>query len=335
VQLSDLDYDLPEAAIAQVPIEPRDAARLLVDRGPGAAPAHHCVRDLPDLLEPGDLLVVNDTRVLPARLRLQRASGGAVEVLLLEALDDTARRWEALVRPGRKLRVGEEIRSGDLVVRVGARRSDGTRAVELCTDDPWSALDRHGEVPLPPYLTQGIADPERYQTVYARRAASAAAPTAGLHLTTEVLDRLAGRGIGLARVELVVGIDTFRPVTEDDPTTHRMHTEAYAVPAETMEACRRARRVVAVGTTSARALESAAARQQLVGRTDLFIHPPYDWKVVDLLLTNFHLPRTTLLLMIGALVGPRWRRLYETALAERYRFLSFGDAMLLQRGVGP
>ncbi|MFM7534745.1 MAG: tRNA preQ1(34) S-adenosylmethionine ribosyltransferase-isomerase QueA [Acidimicrobiales bacterium] len=335
MQLSDLDYDLPEAAIAQVPIEPRDAARLLVDRGPGAVPAHHGVRDLPDLLEPGDLLVVNDTRVLPARLRLQRASGGAVEVLLLEALDDTARRWEALVRPGRKLREGEEIRSGDLIVRVGPRRSDGTRAVELCTDDPWGALARHGEVPLPPYLTQGIADPERYQTVYARRPASAAAPTAGLHLTAEVLDRLAARGVGLARVELVVGIDTFRPVTEDDPTTHRMHTESYAVPAETMEACRRARRVVAVGTTSARALESAAARQELVGRTDLFIHPPYDWKVVDLLLTNFHLPRTTLLLMIGALVGPRWRRLYETALAERYRFLSFGDAMLLQRGVGP
>ncbi len=334
MQLSDLDYDLPASAIAQVPVEPRDAARLLVDGGPGADPGHRHVRDLPDLLGPGDLLVVNDTRVLPARLRLHRATGGAVEVLLLEALDDTARRWEALVRPGRKLRVGEEVGVDDLLVRIGPLRADATREVELLTPDPWDALVRHGEVPLPPYLTERLDDPERYQTVYARRPASAAAPTAGLHLTTGVLDRLAARGVGLARVELVVGLDTFRPVTEDDPTTHRMHTESYAVSAETMEACRRARRVVAVGTTSVRALESAAARGELAGRTDLFIHPPYDWKVVDLMLTNFHLPRTTLLLMIGAFVGPRWRRLYETAIADGYRMLSFGDAMLLQRGEG-
>jgi S-adenosylmethionine:tRNA ribosyltransferase-isomerase len=334
--MADFDYELPDRAIAQTPIEPRDAARLLVDRGSGE-PEHRSVRELPDLLVPGDLVVVNDTRVLPARLRLRRSTGGAVEVLLLEQLDDTGHRWEALVRPSRKVRVGERVEAGSLTVEVGAARADDTREVRLLTDaDPLVALAAHGEVPLPPYITQSLGDPERYQTVYARRPASAAAPTAGLHVTPAVLDALAARGIGLARVELVVGLDTFKPVQVDDPADHHMHSEAYVVPQETVEACRATRaaggRVVAIGTTATRALESAAARGEPTGRTDLFIRRPYDWQVVDLMLTNFHLPRTTLLLMIDAFVGPRWRRLYETALAERYRFLSFGDAMLLERG---
>ena len=338
MRTSDLDYDLPVEAIAQTPVEPRDTARLLVDRGDAAAPVHQYVRDLPDLLEPGDLVVVNDTRVLPARLALRRASGGAVEVLLLERHDGDGRSWSALVRPSRKLRDGEVVTSADGTLRVvigGRADDDGVRAVELDTEgDPLAAIERHGLVPLPPYITTPLGDPGRYQTVYAARSASAAAPTAGLHLTVGVLDALVARGIGLARVELVVGLDTFRPITVDDLAAHRMHTEAYRVDPAVLERCAAAKaaggRVVAVGTTSVRALESAAARGP-TGRTDLFIRRPYEFRVVDVLLTNFHLPRTTLLAMIDAFVGARWRSLYDTALAADYRFLSFGDAMLLQR----
>ena len=340
--MNELDYDLPGDAIAQTPVEPRDAARLLVDRGAGAPVEHRHVRDLPSLLQPGDLVVVNDTRVLPARLHLRRASGGAVEVLLLEQRDAAGRTWEALVRPGRKLRAGEVVTSPDgaLAVTIGARLDDeGLRSVELATEgDPFAAIDAHGSAPLPPYITTRLDDPERYQTVYAARPASAAAPTAGLHLTQAVLDAFAGRGIGLARVELVVGLDTFRPVTVDDPAQHRMHTESYRVDPEVLARCEATRaaghRVVAIGTTTVRALESAATRGPF-GRTDLFIRRPYPFRVVDVLLTNFHLPRTTLLLMIDAFVGPRWRALYDTARTEGYRFLSFGDAMLLERADPP
>jgi S-adenosylmethionine:tRNA ribosyltransferase-isomerase len=334
VRLADFDYDLPPAAIAQHPIEPRDAARLLVDRGAGAAPDHRHVRDLPALLEPGDLVVVNDSRVIPARLRLHRHSGGAVELLLLEALDADHRRWECLVRPARRLARGEELvdDEGRTVLVMGSRTEAGdTFTVELCAADPLAAIRATGHVPLPPYITAPLDDPDRYQTVYAREPGSAAAPTAGLHLTDRVLDALGTRSIGLARLELVVGLDTFQPVSEDDPTRHRIHSERYSVPPETLEACRRAKRVVAVGTTVARALESAAATGQASGRTRLFIHCPYEWRTVDLLMTNFHLPRTTLLLMIDAFIGARWRSLYATALDEGYRFLSFGDAMLLGR----
>ncbi len=202
----------------------------------------------------------------------------------------------------------------------------------MADDDPLVMLQRHGEMPLPPYIATELEEPDRYQTVYAAEPASAAAPTAGLHFTPELLAEVAGRGVDLARVELVVGLDTFKPVSADDPTRHVMHSERYRVAADVMEQCRQARRVIAVGTTSVRALESAAALGELEGRTRLFITRPYDWNVVDLMMTNFHLPRTTLLMMIDAFVGDRWRRLYDVALAERYRFLSFGDAMLLDRG---
>jgi len=334
VRLADFDYDLPPAAIAQHPIEPRDAARLLVDRGAGASPDHRHVRDLPELLEPGDLVVVNDSRVIPARLRLHRHSGGAVEILLLEALDADHRRWECLVRPARRLARGEELvdDEGRAVLVMGSRTEAGdTFTVELCAADPLAAIRATGHVPLPPYITAPLDDPDRYQTVYARQLGSAAAPTAGLHLTNRVLDALAARSIGLARLELVVGLDTFQPVSEDDPTRHRIHSERYAVPPETLEACQSAKRVVAVGTTVARALETAAATEQASGRTRLFIHRPYEWRMVDLLMTNFHLPRTTLLLLIDAFIGARWRQLYASALDEGYRFLSFGDTMLLRR----
>lgn len=339
LQLSDFDYELPEDRIAQTPIAPRDAARLLVDQG-DMAPQHRRVRDLPELLRPDDLLVVNDTKVIPARLALRRTTGGAAEVLLLESLDETRRCWEALVRPGGKVRPGEELHTDDdetPVVRMLGRSDAGdTFHVELLTDgDPLDLLDRLGDMPLPPYIRTRLDDPDRYQTVYAAEPASAAAPTAGLHFTDELFDRLRSRGVQVATVELVVGLDTFQPISTTNPLDHPMHTERYRVPPSTIDACAAARaqggRVVAIGTTAVRALESAAARGELSGRTDLFISRGFEWQMVDVLLTNFHLPKTTLLMMIDAFVGPRWRQLYEVALREQYRFLSFGDAMLLER----
>jgi S-adenosylmethionine:tRNA ribosyltransferase-isomerase len=255
-------------------------------------------------------------------------------VLLLEPWDADRRTWEALVRPGGKLAVGEVLAAdGVPLVRMGQRTPAGdTFWVELIgDDDPVVLLDRHGEMPLPPYISERLGDPERYQTVYSREPGSAAAPTAGLHFTPELFERLASAGISIATVELVVGLDTFQPISTEDPLDHPMHTERYRVPRETAEACRGASRVIAVGTTAVRALESAARTSEPSGRTDLFIHRGFDWQVVDLMMTNFHLPKTTLLMMIDAFIGPRWRSLYEVALADDYRFLSFGDAMLLDR----
>ncbi|HEY4331404.1 MAG TPA: tRNA preQ1(34) S-adenosylmethionine ribosyltransferase-isomerase QueA [Ilumatobacteraceae bacterium] len=337
--LADFDYDLPVERIAQAPIEPRDSARLLVDQGP-AAPLHRRVTDLATLLRPGDLLVVNDSKVIPARLRLRRESGGAVEVMLLEPVvsaEGDRRVWEALVRPGGKLRRGERLftAGGVALVEMGERTDAGdTFVVTLVGDgDPLDLLAAHGEMPLPPYIHTSLHERGRYQTVYAAEPGSAAAPTAGLHFTTELLAALDAAGVGLARVELVVGLDTFQPMTAANPLDHRIHSERYRVGADVIDACHRAERVVAVGTTATRALESAATFGELEGRTRLFIHRGYEWKLVDLLMTNFHLPRTSLLVMIEAFIGPRWRRLYETALADDYRFLSFGDAMLLDRSL--
>lgn len=335
MRLDDFDYPLPPERIAQHPAEPRDSARLLVDQGAGE-PIHRHVRDLGEYLREGDLLVVNDTRVIPARLRLTRATGGAAEALLLEPLDAERRTWEAMVRPAKKMRAGEELLSGgEPLVRVLCRSEAGdTMIVELIGDgEPLTLLQQHGEMPLPPYITAPLEQPDRYQTVYANLPASAAAPTAGLHFTPALLAELNAAGVRTATVELVVGLDTFKPVSEADPRDHSMHSERYRVPVEVLQACRDARRVVAVGTTSVRALESAATLGATEGRTRIFIHSPYDWKVVDVLMTNFHLPRTTLLMMIDAFIGPRWRRLYDEALREEYRFLSFGDAMLLDRSL--
>jgi S-adenosylmethionine:tRNA ribosyltransferase-isomerase len=333
VQLADIDYQLPEQLIAQTPIEPRDSARLLVDQGL-SAPRDAVVRDLPKFLRDGDVLVVNDTKVVPARLHLSRASGGAVEVLLLEPLDDAHRTWEALLRPGRKMKPGEHLYAADgapVVVVLGRGVQGDTFRIEFVHPDPDSLIDRLGEMPLPPYITQRLSDQSRYQTVYARDAKSAAAPTAGLHFTPELLAQIRAMGIATVSVELVVGLDTFAPVTTDDPRDHVIHTESYHVPAETLAAVEAARRVVAVGTTATRALESVGATGKTSGRTELFITPGFSFQHVDVLLTNFHMPRTTLLLMICAFVGERWRQLYEHALRSEYRFLSFGDAMLLDR----
>lgn len=335
MRIDEFDYPLPDERIAQHPVEPRDSARLLVDQG-SSAPLHRYVRDLVELLRPDDLLVVNDTRVIPARVRLARGTGGAAEVLLLEPLDGERRVWEAMVRPAKKMRAGEELfAAGVPLVRVLRRSEAGdTMVVELIGEgDPLELLRLHGEMPLPPYITAPLAETERYQTVYSKEPASSAAPTAGLHFTPALLDQIRALGVQTATVELVVGLDTFKPVSVDDPREHPMHSERYYVAPEVLQACRDARRVVAVGTTSVRALESAATLGAASGRTRIFIHRPYEWKVVDVLMTNFHLPRTTLLMMIDAFVGPRWRTLYDEALREGYRFLSFGDAMLLDRSL--
>lgn len=348
------DYRLPVGAIAQQPVEPRDHARLLVDTGDGA-PLHRQVRDLPEFIEEGDVIVVNETRVIPARLRGRKSTGGAVEVLLLEeaatggvvaggvVAGGCEQDWVALVRPGARvapgtvLRVESPARVGrrsdvTLSIEVGERLDGGLRPVRLVSHgaDVTTAVARYGEVPLPPYLKAALEDSERYQTVYAAVPGSVAAPTAGLHLTSDVLDRCRARGARVVAVDLAVGLGTFRPVTAGRLVDHVMHTERYAVPAETMAACRSARRVLAIGTTTVRALESAAATGDLSGHTNLLISGDHPWQVVDLLMTNFHQPRSTLLAMIESFVGHRWRDLYALALADGYRFLSFGDAMLLR-----
>jgi S-adenosylmethionine:tRNA ribosyltransferase-isomerase len=325
------DYNLPNSAIAQQPVEPRDAARLLVDLGDRVV--HRTVRDLPDLLERGDVVVVNETRVLPARLRLTKGTGGAAEVFLLEQPDPAdPTRWTALLKPARRLPPGTTLYDGGVpVVEVLDRTTaDESQHEVRLLDDPGP----HGTVPLPPYIHEPLADPDRYQTVYARTPGSVAAPTAGLHLTPEVLDRLRARGVPVHTVDLKVGLGTFRPISAPRLDDHVMHEERYEVPAATLEACRTATgRVVAIGTTTVRALESAARPGgALEGRTDLFIRPGFDFRVVDVLLTNFHQPRSSLLVLLAAFAGvDRWRPRYEEALAEGYRFLSFGDAMLLSR----
>ena len=321
-----------------MPLEPRDSARLLVDQGSSEA-LHRRVADLGEYLREGDLLVVNDSRVIPARMKLQRASGGAAEVLLLEPVPsavDPRRVWEALVRPGKKIKPGEVLVSsrGVPLVEMGTRTAAGdTFTVTLLGVDPMETLEQHGEMPLPPYISTPLAEHDRYQTVYAAEPGSAAAPTAGLHFTAGLLAHIRNQGVEIARVELIVGLDTFQPMSVANPLDHQIHSERYAVSAETLDRCRAAQRVIAVGTTATRALESAVTLGELEGRTRLFIHRGYEWKIVDLLLTNFHLPRTTLLLMIDAFVGSRWRDLYEQALRSDYRFLSFGDAMLLDRSL--
>jgi S-adenosylmethionine:tRNA ribosyltransferase-isomerase len=336
--MNDFAYELPEGRIAQRPATPRDSARLLVDAPAGLKDAH--VRDLPSLLGEGDLLVLNRTRVLPARLALKKPTGGLVEVLLLEPR--AGGHWEALIKPSRKVPPGTRLRPATsesaFSVVAGADLGSGKRLVELRfgaeplgIDDLEVPLADVGVMPLPPYITETLADPTRYQTVYAEIPGSVAAPTAGLHFTEELLHDLREVGVAIAEVELHVGLDTFRPVTADHADDHVMHSERFVVSEEVRAACGRADRVVAVGTTSVRALESAAVGH--TDRTDLFIRRGFEFKVVDLLLTNFHMSRSTLLMMVDAFAGERWRTMYETALDRDYRFLSFGDAMLLRRSV--
>jgi S-adenosylmethionine:tRNA ribosyltransferase-isomerase len=334
VRTSDFDYVLPEALIAQEPIEPRDAARLLVVHRTDGRLEHRAVRDLPELLEPGDLLVANRSRVLPARVHATLRGGGRAEALLLRRLSPG--RWLSLVRPARRRRRGDSMQvSADLALRIAAVRPEGLR--EVCVEGDFDDLDRAllaaGDTPLPPYIRGWHGDPERYQTMFAEVEGSVAAPTAGLHFTPRLVDALAARGVGLETLVLHVGLDTFRPITHDDPGTHRMHREWYSVPPHLdtrVRATRDAgRRVVAVGTTSVRALEAWAATGQAEGETDLFITPGFRFQVVDALLTNFHLPRSTLLMLASAFAGrERVLAAYAAAIEQRYRFYSFGDASL-------
>ncbi|MEX0626151.1 MAG: tRNA preQ1(34) S-adenosylmethionine ribosyltransferase-isomerase QueA [Chloroflexota bacterium] len=350
LRVDDFDYELPTAAIAQLPLEPRDAARLLVvERGASApghpALSHRTFRGLGELVLPGDLLVVNDSRVIPARLLATRGGGGSAEVLILRPIPNDADRWEALVRPSRRIRHGETLvlRSGDHV-EVGEGLGDGTRAVRF-DRDPHVVMNEAGETPLPPYIQDRSTPPDRYQTVYADPPGSAAAPTAGLHFTPELLRSLEAAGVGRAAVTLHVGLDTFRPLEGTFIDEHRIHREWYAIPSETEAAIARTRReggrVVAVGTTSVRVLETAARDGLGAGWTDLYITPPHDFQGVDALITNFHLPRSSLLALVTAFVHAGMRGAtpleardtllgaYRTALAEGYRFFSFGDAMLI------
>ncbi len=353
VLTSSFDYDLPAQAIAQRPAPTRDAARLLVVNGGGDI-AHAVVADLPTLLAPGDLLVVNTTRVIPARLRLRKPTGGSAEVLLVAPLRDSdgrpdvhSRDWQALVRPSRRLPPGVRLVpqaaieptsvAHDFVVEVGEVVDGGLRLVRLHgSADPWDMLGAVGEVPLPPYITAAESgNTDRYQTVFADAPSSVAAPTAGLHLTDEVLARLSASGVNRAVVELDIGPGTFTPVTATNIEDHVMHAERYRVPDETVEAIESTRErggaVVAIGTTVVRSLESWAATGQQRGDTSLFITPAYPFAVVDRLFTNFHQPRSTLLVLLEAFMGPQWRDVYATALDSGYRFLSFGDAMLVNR----
>ncbi len=333
MRLEDLDYDLPAELIAQEPVEPRDASRLLVvDRATGV-PRDRVFRDLPDLLRPDDVVVLNTTRVIPARLRLRRTTGGAAEVLLLEARAGVD--WEALVRPARRLRPGERLAGDGLEVEVVEVRAAGEAVVRLHAEGPLEAtLERAGELPLPPYIGTALADPERYQTVYAAQPGSAAAPTAGLHVTPELLVRVRER-CRVEEVELQVGLDTFRPVQADDLGDHPMHSERYAVDpavrARLVEARAAGGRIVAIGTTTVRVLETIAdPAAPDRGRTALLIQPGHDFRLVDALVTNFHLPRSTLLALVMALGGESaLRDAYAHAVRERYRFYSFGDAMLI------
>lgn len=335
------DYALPERLIAQNPAEPRDASRLLLVERDVERVSHRIFRDLPDLIRPGDLLILNDTKVIQARLRGTKVSGGArVEVLLLKPLSEDWRNWEGLVRPGRKLQPGQTVQLADgEILLIGERLPEGLRKITFLGDrDVRSILKELGEMPLPPYIKETDAPPERYQTVYARKEGSSAAPTAGLHFTESLFERLEKNGVERAWVTLHVGLGTFRPVKVQDIREHPMHEELCLVPEETVEAIRRTRerggRVIAVGTTVVRTLESRAGEGGVpragYQNTRLFIYPGYSFKVIDAMITNFHLPQSTLLMLVSAFAGyDLTMDAYRQAVDEEYRFFSFGDAMLI------
>jgi S-adenosylmethionine:tRNA ribosyltransferase-isomerase len=339
MRLSDFDYALPREQIAQTPARPRDAARLLVLSREDGSLAHRIFRNLPHYLRSGDVLVLNDTRVIPARLRGRRAGGGAVEVLLLRP--DGPGRWEALIRPGRRVREGARLvfKEGILEAVAGPRTVSGTRRVTLsCRGDLRSVLDRIGEMPVPPYIERPLEHPDDYQTVYAKRDGAVAAPTAGLHFTPALLDAVRSRGVATVHLTLHIGLGTFRAVEAERIEAHQMDAEWYEVTPEAARAINAARarggRIVACGTTAVRTLESVAGEDGTIGAasgwTRLFITPGFRFHATDALITNFHLPRTTLLMLVSAFAGrERVLGAYETAVRLGYRFYSFGDAMLI------
>jgi len=340
LNVSEFDFYLPETLIAQHPVEPRDASRLMVlDRDSGRI-EHHTFRDLVSLLKTGDVLVLNNTRVIPARLIGEKeGTEGKIEVLLLKMLELDV--WEALVKPGKRLKVGQKVRfgSGMLIGELLDILENGNRRIYFTYSGVFETiLDTLGQMPLPPYITAQLEDQGRYQTVYAKERGSVAAPTAGLHFTSELLGELQKKGVEIVEILLHVGLGTFRPVKVENIRDHPMHSEYYRVELEAAEQINRAkqegRRVIAVGTTAARTLESVGNDQGRVvpgvGWTDIFIYPGYSFKVVDVLLTNFHFPKSTLVMLVSALAGREQTiKAYELAVLERYQFYSFGDAMLI------
>jgi S-adenosylmethionine:tRNA ribosyltransferase-isomerase len=338
MRTSDFDYDLPPELIAQNPIEPRDHSRLMVLNRKNSTLEHRRFFEIADYLREGDVMVFNDSRVIPARLKGRRAgSGGRVEMLLLRRTDNNV--WEALVKPARRLQVGAEVEIGDEEIKaevIGAG-DGGIRTVRFANE---SLLMRAGEVPLPPYINTPLENPERYQTVYARVTGSVAAPTAGLHFTPELLDGISRKGVQCLFVTLHVGLDTFRPVKEDNPLEHNIYKEYGSLSREVADRLTRARRdgnrIICVGTTTARILEQAAqvshtqGVEPFEGWVDLFILPGYKFRMVDVMVTNFHLPKSTLLMMVTAFGGKAFiDKAYQEAIDQRYRFYSFGDAMLI------
>lgn len=337
---SDFFYELPEELIAQTPVEPRNASRMMcVDRTTGEI-SHSHFYNLCEKLKEGDLLVMNDSRVIPARLYGEKVSNGTfIEFLLLEQKGDKL--WEIICRPGKKAKVGTEFSfgGGRLTAKVVEVKEDGNRIVQFsCEGNFFTALEDVGQMPLPPYITKKLEDNERYQTVYSRELGSAAAPTAGLHFTPEMLDELRSRGVRTAFVTLHVGLGTFRPVKEENVLDHKMHSEHYFMPQETADLINETKknggRVIAVGTTSCRTLESVASFYDKIeeheGYTDIFIYPGYEFKCIDGLITNFHLPESTLIMLVSAFMGyDNTMTAYKTAVQEKYRFFSFGDAMLI------
>ena len=340
MKTSDFYYDLPKELIAQTPVEPRDSSRLLVLNRQNGETEHKHFYDIIDYLDEGDLLVCNDSRVLPARIYgIKEPTGARVEFLLLKQI--SGNRWETLCKPGKKAKEGARFSFGDglLYATVTEVKDDGNRVVDFeCDENFFATLDKIGQMPLPPYITEELKDKERYQTVYSHELGSAAAPTAGLHFTTELMDKIKAKGVNIAYVTLHVGLGTFRPVKVDDVTKHKMHSEHYEVPEETARLIKQTKqngkRVIAVGTTSCRTLESVAAEHGEVvpceGFTEIFIYPGFEFKVLDGLITNFHLPESTLIMLVSAFAGyDNIMNAYKTAVKERYRFFSFGDAMAI------
>ena len=336
----DFYYDLPEEYIAQTPAEPRDSSRLLIYDRKTKEVQHKIFRDIYDELHPGDVLVVNNTRVIPARLMgTKKQTGREIEFLLLNK--KTQDEWEIICRPGKKLKIGDIVEfSEKLSAEILAKREDGIPLVKFYCDGIFEAvLDELGNMPLPPYITKKLEDKERYQTVYAKERGSAAAPTAGLHFTPELLERIKKKGVDVVEVLLHVGLGTFRPVKVDDVEKHKMHSEYYSVSQDAAKRINEARekggRIIAVGTTSVRTLESTSTEDGKIvagsGYTDIFIYPGYRYKAVDALITNFHLPESTLIMLVSAFAGyEETLNLYKMAVDMKYRFFSFGDAMFIQ-----